>query len=211
MLPQKIISERQSLGQLYSDTYISLIFIETVQTHKHLQQTLQAFIVIVLHGYYHFYWVYSHLYVTSKILKSVLNNMKFILVNYKTTKYLHMKGVLDSIELRMLRRADYMRECNILGESHIYSYRTLSVFHFGWTDSLLSLAFTTWWNPKHPSNTTMEIRKKMWRRFYFNSCRHKGQIQQHYDGKNFHQKFGIFGSVSMMQRCIINNISKNKH
>ena len=47
--------------------------------------------------------------------------MKFILVNYKTTKYLHMKGVLDSIELRMLRRADYMRECNILGESHTFT------------------------------------------------------------------------------------------
>ena len=39
-------------------------------------------------------------------------------MNYKTTEYLRMKGVLDSIELRMRRRADYMRERNILGESH---------------------------------------------------------------------------------------------
>ena len=35
-------------------------------------------------------------------------------MNYKTTKYLCMKDVLDSNELQMLRRADYMRECNIL-------------------------------------------------------------------------------------------------
>ena len=32
-----------------------------------------------------------------------------------------MKGVLDSIELRMLRRADYIRERNILGESHTFT------------------------------------------------------------------------------------------
>ena len=57
----------------------------------------------------------------------------------------------------------------------------------------------------------MGIRKKMRRRFYFDSCRHKGQIRRHYDGKNFRQKFVISGSVSVMQRCIINNINKNKH
>ena len=74
---------------------------------------------------------------------------------YKTTEYLRVKGALDSIELRMLRRADYLRECNILEESHIYSHGTPSVFHFGreigWADSLLSLAFATRWNPKHLS------------------------------------------------------------
>ena len=66
-----------------------------------------------------------------------------------------MKVVLDSIELRMLRRADYMRERNILGESHICSYGTPSVFHIGrengWADSLLSLVFETRWDPKDPS------------------------------------------------------------
>ena len=41
--------------------------------------------------------------------------------NYKTTEYLRMKSVMDSIELRMLKRVDYMREHNILGESHIQS------------------------------------------------------------------------------------------
>ena len=51
---------------------------------------------------------------------------------YKTTEYLRMKGVLDFTELQMLRRANYMRERNILGESHVYSYGTPSVFHFGW-------------------------------------------------------------------------------
>ena len=42
-----------------------------------------------------------------------------------------MKGVLDSIELRMLRRVDYMREGNILGQPHIQRYVTLSVLMFG--------------------------------------------------------------------------------
>ena len=57
----------------------------------------------------------------------------------------------------------------------------------------------------------MGIRDKMRRQLYFDFCRRKGQIRRHYDGKNFRQKFVISGSVSMMQRCIINNISKNKH
>ena len=82
-------------------------------------------------------------------------------MNYKTTKYLRMKGVLDSIELRMLRRADYLRECNISGESHVCSYETLSVFHIGWEigweDSLFSLAFATRWNPKHPSYVSTHL------------------------------------------------------
>ena len=76
-------------------------------------------------------------------------------LNNKTTEYLRMKGVSDSIELWMLMRADYMRESNIFGEPQVYSYGTPSVFHNGrengWADSLLSLAFATRWNPKHPS------------------------------------------------------------
>ena len=72
-----------------------------------------------------------------------------------------MKTVLDSIELQMLRRADYMREHNILGESHVHSYRTLSVFHIGWgngwADSMLSLAFVTRWNQKHPSYVSTRL------------------------------------------------------
>ena len=52
--------------------------------------------------------------------------------SYKTTEYLHMEGVLDSIEIRMLRRADYMKERNILRQSHIHSYETQSVRVNGW-------------------------------------------------------------------------------
>ena len=51
---------------------------------------------------------------------------------YKTTEYLRMKGVLYSIELRMLRRADYLRERNILRESHVHNYETQSVRVNGW-------------------------------------------------------------------------------
>ena len=38
---------------------------------------------------------------------------------YKTTEYLRIKGVLGSIEWDRLRRVDYMRERNILGEIHL--------------------------------------------------------------------------------------------
>ena len=50
---------------------------------------------------------------------------------YKTTEYLRIEGVLDFIELRMLRTADYLRQRNILGESNVYSYGTPLVFHIG--------------------------------------------------------------------------------
>ena len=47
-----------------------------------------------------------------------------------------MTGVLDSIELQMVRRVDYMRDCNTLGESDVQSYRTPSVLMLGgvWVD-----------------------------------------------------------------------------
>ena len=73
-----------------------------------------------------------------------------------------MKGVLDSIELSMPRRADYMRDRNILGESHVHSYfwNAVSPFYwvsYGWARSLLSLAFTARWNPKHPSYVSTRL------------------------------------------------------
>ena len=40
--------------------------------------------------------------------------------NYKTIEYVRIKGVLNSIELRMLRRVDYLWERNIL-ESHVFT------------------------------------------------------------------------------------------
>ena len=102
-------------------------------------------------------WKYSGSQVSLYLLQHTRRSDKI----YKTTEYLRMKSVLDSIELRMLRRADYMRERNILGESHVYSYRTPSVSHIGWeigwADSLLSLAFATRWNPKHPSYVSTQL------------------------------------------------------
>ena len=54
-----------------------------------------------------------------------------------------------------------MRERNILGESHVYSYGMPSVFDIwqenGWADSLLSLAFSAGWNPKHPSYLSTQL------------------------------------------------------
>ena len=71
----------------------------------------------------------------AKVPLKVLTNSK----NYKTAEYLCMKSVLDSIEL--LANAKESREGipDILGESHVQSYVTLSVrVGSGWADSLLS-------------------------------------------------------------------------
>ena len=72
-----------------------------------------------------------------------------------------MKGVLDSIELQMLRRADYLptwfpTQNEILTMFHSCKHVTL---HGCYTVSysLLSLAFTTQWNPKHPSYISIQL------------------------------------------------------
>ena len=57
-----------------------------------------------------------------------------------------MKGVLDSIELRMLRRVDYVRESAISLERHMFTAElnavsTLFWEEYRWAHSLLSLAF----------------------------------------------------------------------
>ena len=38
----------------------------------------------------------------------------------------------DSIELRMLSRAEYVRERNLLKDSHVNSHETQSVHKLGW-------------------------------------------------------------------------------
>ena len=72
-----------------------------------------------------------------------------------------MMGVFDSIELRMLRRADYVRERNLLRDSHVHSHETHSVhklgWETGWAHSLLFLAFATRLNQKHPSYISIRL------------------------------------------------------
>ena len=107
----------------------------------------------------------SYIVVTTKIKRTIGHHSKphIFIWKYKTTEYLRMKSVLDSIELQMLRRAEYMRERDILRESHVHSYETQSVrvgsieWGAGWADSLLSLAFATRWNPKHPSYVSIRL------------------------------------------------------
>ena len=92
----------------------------------------------------------------------------------KTTNYLRMMGVFVSIELWMLRRADHVptlfpTQLYVLtafcGCEHVslWGACTLSLSY-----SLLSLAFTTWWNQKHPSYIShwlfyKSIVAKVWR------------------------------------------------
>ena len=70
-------------------------------------------------------------------------------------------GVFDSIELQILRRADYVRERKLLNDSHFRSYETQSVhkpgWGIGWAHSLLSLAFVARWNQKHPSYVSIRF------------------------------------------------------
>ena len=72
-----------------------------------------------------------------------------------------MMGVFDSIELRMLRRADYVRERKLLRDSHVHSHETQSVhklgWETGWAHSLLSLALATQWNQKHPLYVSIRL------------------------------------------------------
>ena len=61
----------------------------------------------------------------------------------------------------MLRRADYVRERKLLRDSHVHSHETQSVhklgWETGWAHSLLSLAFATRWNQKHPSSPISQL------------------------------------------------------
>ena len=72
-----------------------------------------------------------------------------------------MMGVFDSIELQMLRRADYVRERKLLKDSHVHSHETQSVdklgWRIGWAHSLLSLPFATRRNQKHPSYVSIRL------------------------------------------------------
>ena len=49
--------------------------------------------------------------------------------NYKTIEYLRIKGVLVSIEWRILRRVACMRERNIFGETHLLWHACRVVMH----------------------------------------------------------------------------------
>ena len=55
----------------------------------------------------------------------------------------------------------------------------------------------------------MGIRKKMRRQFYFDLWQRSDTTALR--RQSFRQKFVISSSVSTMQRCIINKISKDKH
>ena len=72
-----------------------------------------------------------------------------------------MMGVFDSIELRMLRRADYVptlfpTQVYVLtafcGQEHVSLWGAYALSH-----SLLSLAFATRWNQKHQSYVRIRL------------------------------------------------------
>ena len=121
-----------------------------------------------------FSFLCSH-YVTViiKKLKLWLLVFSFYLRFLKTTKYVHMVGVFDSI--RLWKRRDVI-ECNVLRDSHVHSQKIQTLHklgsRIGWAHSLLSLAFTTWWNQKHPSYISIQLLMKfhpaalLWRADY---------------------------------------------
>ena len=94
--------------------------------------------------------------------------------NYKTTNYLPMKGVMDSIKLWMLRRADYLPTQFPARNGILMAFCSCKCVTlqgcYAVSDSLLSLTFTTWWNSKHLSYVSTQLFCKSLAK---NSCRQK--------------------------------------
>ena len=79
----------------------------------------------------------------------------------KTTKYLCLMGVFDSIKLQMLKRVNYVptlfpTQVYVLTAfhscEHVSLWRACALSH-----SLLSLVFTIRWNQKHPSYVSIRL------------------------------------------------------
>ena len=102
-----------------------------------------------------------------------------------------MKGVLDSIELRMLRRADYLptqlpTHLLVLTAFRSCEHVTLEGC-CALSYSLLSLAFATRWNPKHPlyistrlfckHNETNQAFKKIYACYQFRFIKKDWKVQ----------------------------------
>ena len=72
-----------------------------------------------------------------------------------------MKGVLDSMELRMIRRADYLPTCFPVQYEILTAFRSCKRVTlqgcYALSHSLLSLAFATQWYPKHPSYVSTRL------------------------------------------------------
>ena len=83
----------------------------------------------------------------------------------KTTEYLFMMGVFDSMELRMLRRAGYVSALSPVFHPSLCGLRFMAVMWtcecmrnlYSLSHSLLSLAFATPWNQKHPSYVSIRL------------------------------------------------------
>ena len=76
----------------------------------------------------------------------------------KTTEYLRMMDVFVSVELRMLRRADYLPTVIAFrGCEHVSLWGACNLSHI-----LLSLAFATRWNEKHPSCVCLPLFLKLY-------------------------------------------------
>ena len=116
--------------------------------------------------YIYIYFLSIYLFDTSlvssfeHVIQSALRS-RAVRQNYKTTEYLRMKGVFDSIELQMLRRAYYL-------PTHFPTqYEILTAFcscervtlqgYYALSYSLLFLAFATRWNPKQFSYVSTRL------------------------------------------------------
>ena len=76
----------------------------------------------------------------------------------KTTEYLCMMDVFASVKLQMLRRADYLPTVIAFrGCEHVSLWGACTLSHI-----LLSLAFATRWNEKHPSCVSIPLFVKLY-------------------------------------------------
>lgn len=93
----------------------------------------------------------------------ILSNLHYDAYEYRTTEYLRIKAVFDSIDSRMIKRAvDYMRDSVKPLVSH--AFEATELFQYicwvgsWWSDKLLSLA--TRCNSKHPSSISIRLISK---------------------------------------------------
>ena len=119
-----------------------------------------------------------------------------------------MKGVLDSIELQMLRTVDYVRERNFLRETHVQRnlerIQYLILGGYGRARSLLSLTFAAQWNPKHPSYCKYSV-------VFIITSRSSAAESRLYEMFKATDKWNLYNSRIQCNASQYNNLNKLMH
>ena len=124
------------------------------------------------------YWAVSLLCVVSKVFEKLVSN--------RIVDHLEKYGLFSDIQygfrsshstsdLLTVVSDRISRDFNRSGPTRAVTIDVSKAFDKVWLAGLL----------RKLKSSAMGIRKKIWRQFYFYFCHSKGQIQRHYNGKNF--------------------------